>query len=541
VATGVSIADLFAAVKFPVDLASMRKAETQIQRFQRVTQRRLDNLRPPRMEIAKFGDAADRVMGKVAAFGLRWGKVGALAAGTGAALAAKDALDFDAALTDLAVSSGGAIGNIEAFRKKTLGVSTATGLAKEDVLGIAKSYVTLTGDSKTAADQLGSFARVAFGQKATAEDVAASAAAMAQQFGIAGDQFERGFSILSAQGKAGKVELRDIASLTASLGAAFKPFGKSQGVGGLATLGASFQVAARNFGDASEAATGLESLMASVQKHAENLRKKGGVKVFEEDGKTLKPLLQIVDEISSKNFSGEQLFKLLGRQEAVATFRALRDNRSEVDALTRSLENANDVQEDFNRRSASSSARTARAWNGFKNSISAAFTPERMEKIAAGAEFFFEHLLALAKVIKLAFEAVAGAIMDVGHAAAWVGKQVGGFISAPDQAPVLKELFKSKSDRDVAAAARGGDLTARAEVGRRGQERAQGALARAQPFTDATVTWAKVAAEKQAGGGGVTNNFTINATQMDPKQLAGEIDRRVGRTWDDKMREAAGP
>lgn len=394
-ATGIKIADLFAAVSIPVDLASMRKAETQIQKFQRETQRHLDNLSPPTMKIASFSGAAKgaakAVGGAVLGSALKYGKLGLLGFGAAAGAALKDAISFDEAITDLHVSSGRSIGDLGEFRKKILAMSTAMGVSKEQVLEGAQTYVTLTGDAKTAMASLETFSKVAKGQKTDMQDVATVAATMGDQFGLTADQFEKAFSILSAGAKAGSIEFSDMAGLMASLGANFAQFGGSKGTEGIATLGAAFQIAKKNFGSASEAATGLEALMGSLQQNAKKLKKEGKIDVFEADGKTLKPMMEIVDAISSKNFNGSQLFELLGRKEAVKTLDALTKNRDRLNEIKQASMNANDVQVDYYTRAESSSERLSKAWNTFKNRIAEALTPERVEKFVS----FMEKLLVM--------------------------------------------------------------------------------------------------------------------------------------------------
>ena len=446
-AGGIKIADLFAAVSIPVDLASMRKAETQIQKFQRETQRHLDNLAPPTMKIASFGDAAKNaarnVGGAVLGSALRFGKLGLLGVGAAAGAAMKDAINFDEAITDLHVSSGRSIGDLGEFRKKILAMSTAMGVAKEEVLSGAQTYVTLTGDSKTAMESLETFSKVAKGQKTDMKDVATVAATMGDQFGLTAGQFEQAFSILASGAKAGSIEFSDMAGLMASLGANFAQFGKSKGTDGVATLGAAFQVAKKSFGSASEAATGLEAIMGSLQQNAKKLKKEGKIDVFEKDGKTLKPMMEIIDAIASKDFNGSQLFDLLGRKEAVKTFQALSKNRQALDDIKDASMRAKDVQVDFDTRAQSSSERLSKAWNTFKNRIAEALTPERVEKFVSIME---QVLVTIVKVGEFIYKWIVIPIKDAIQAVkdfASTVKDIGGTIleNMPGPAGDLFGLF----------------------------------------------------------------------------------------------------
>lgn len=430
------IFDLYGVVGLEVDQSSWTKVQQRVYKFHRDMQRRLDNIDPPTMRIQKFGDVARRAAAPLAALGSRLataGKIGFFGLAAGAVAATRDALSFDRILNELDRSSDGAVGNLGALRKQFLATSTATGVAKEDVADLVKGYITLTGDAKTATASADVFARVMKGQGASAEDVAGSAAAMSQQFGITSGEMEQMFSILSAGGKAGKIELRDMAAHTAELGAGFKKFGGAHGLDAVNELGAVFQVAARNFGnDAGQAATGVESLMGGIQQINKAKMKAAGVKGFtqyEKDGKTLKPLLEIIDEISAKNLNGTQLFSLLGRKEAVNTYEALRDNRKAVDDIARATRHAKNVAVDFAKEQASASGRVTAAWNTFKNKIAEVFTPERIEKMADAFGFVLESVIELGEgiefwVIEPIMDAI-DAITSFGERALSVGKKFG--------------------------------------------------------------------------------------------------------------------
>jgi TP901 family phage tail tape measure protein len=535
----VKLVDLFGEVSFVVDQGSMRKMEGAV----RTAQRRLDNLRAPKIQVAKFGDAASGALTKLTSAALRWGKVGAVAAAGGIAVAAKDAFHFDEALADINQSSGGAIGNLEALRQKVLDISTATGVSKEDVLSGAQSFVTLTGDAKTAAASLDVFARTAFGQKAEMSDVAEVAATMRQQFGLTADEFERGFSILSSGAKAGAVEFRDMAGLMAELGASFKVFSGSQGTGGIATLGALFQVTKQNFGSATEAATGLESLFTALQRGAKRLRKEGGIKVFEADGKTLRPILDIVDEIQKKNPSGEELIHLLGRQEAVTALRALTANRQKIDEIAQASMGARDVQTDFLRRSEFESAKAGRAWNAFKNKVAAAFTPEVMDKFVKVLQVSLDFVVRIGEGIKAWAVVLSGFAGDV---ADFFGSI---FESVPtDKKSVSEALARQEakdSGRSFADLAKEGGLVGEGarsiSAGLDKKAAAQRATAAATPSVPYAAPGSKGRAAyeaAQAAAYSQVNNITVNGVGMD--HVAGEIDKKITQSWDSKMRDAAG-
>lgn len=342
---------------------------------------------------------AGKVLGRMGRFNvggpamMATGAVGAAGAAFGVAY--KNAINFDDALTRLDISSSGAMGSMAQVREQILKVSSETGVAKEELLEGSAAFVALTGDGKAASQSLSTFARVQKATGADMKDIVGSAASLTEQLGIGAPLYEDAFSILVAGGKAGKIELNDMASLMASLGANFKQFAGSQGLGGLANLGAAFQITARNFGSASEAATGLESLMGSIIQHSGKL-KEAGVNVFEADGKTLKSLEGIVDAITSKGFNPTELIDLLGRKEAYKTLQALRDNRDEWGNIAKETRNAKDIAVDYDKYNQSASAQLKKAWNGIKIAVTSALTPER---VRAFTEFLKDAIATASKLV----------------------------------------------------------------------------------------------------------------------------------------------
>jgi len=533
-----SLVALYGSLGIVIDQSSWTKAQRHYHKFHTDMQRRLDNLSPPTMRIQKFGDAVRRAGAPLAAIASRFARLGSTLAIGGAlgggGMAVKNALSFSKILTDISVSSGGAVGNLDELRKKFIATSTATAVAKEDVAAVVKGYITLTGDAKTATAAAETFSRVMYGQAASAEDVAGSAAAMAQQFGITAQEMEQAFSILSAGGKAGKIELRDMAAFTAELGAGFKKFGDSGGLDGVTKLSAIFQVAARNFGnDAGQAATGVEALMGGIQQINKSKIKGAGIKGFsayEKDGKTLKPLLEIVDEISKKNLNGTQLFTLLGRKEAVNTFEALRDNRDVIDEIATKTRRARDVQNDFAARSASGAARAEKAWNKFKNQIASLFTEDVIEKIGFAVEALLESFVEFGKGFKY-----------------WViDPLVAGIKALIDFGKVAADTAKKFSFNLIGGSVGGGIANTVGDIGESEFEamklREGGVSAAEIPALIKTGYGGKMlkSAAKAAAAVNVTSAVTVNVPPgADASGVAKVVERTMNLFWDAKVRELA--
>ncbi len=323
-------------------------------------------------------------------------------------------LEFESALTRLKISSRGAIGGLDAYRKRVFQISQATGVAREEVLAGATGYVQLTGDAKTASESMELFAKIAKGTGSNMEDIAASAAALRQNLGIDPKDFEAGFSQLIKGGKEGSVELKDMAQLLASLAPQMARFKGGSGLGGLAELSSGLQLVRQGFGNASEAATGLESLFGAIVQHSGDLER-AGVKVFDKDAKTgvktLRNFQQIIEAISKSKLAKDPaaLQTAFGRKEALRAYEQLVKVPGAWEAAAKSSMGAKDVAEDFGTYAESTAGKLEAAWNSVKNLIAEAFTPERLQAFVEGAS----DLLRVAGALVEAFGDLAGFIAGV--------------------------------------------------------------------------------------------------------------------------------
>ncbi len=395
-------------------MASKKKAEVQLTVDDRSFKQKLADASKRWGKFGKgFGKGIGGGFGRVIGGGAKGAaKLAGIAgfAGAGALVGSEisKTMQFEESLTRLGIASRGALGSLNQFRSKVFAVSNETGLAREEVLAGASAYVTLTGDAKGAAASMELFAKIQRGTGASMDDIASSAAAMAQNLKIDPKDFERAFSILIAGGKAGSVELKDMASLMAELAPLAEQFKGGGGTGGLANLGAALQLTRQGFGSASEAATGLQALMGSITKKADRFK---GVKIFDKDPKTGKKTLrnfqQIIEDIGNSKLAKDPqaLTKALGSKEAYSAFVQLTKVKGAWTDLAHSTENATDVSRDYEAYQNSAAGRMQKLWNGVKNQIAAALTPERIEAFIQG----------ISKTIEVA-SALVGVLSDVGNA-----------------------------------------------------------------------------------------------------------------------------
>ncbi len=374
------------------------KAEIEISAHSRGLRARL---REARSKFSGFaGELKKNVFGKDLVEKGFWGKAGASMVGNmganalgaiGGMLASqgKDVLAFEDSLTRLRIATGKTPEEMAAFGKEVRKISTDVGIGAAGILEGAHAYVALTGDMDGAIRSSRTFGRVAQATNSSVAEIAQTAAAMKQQMGIGPEEMEATFSALAVQGKAGAIELKDLASQMSTIAPQWAQFAGGKGLAGVKELGASLQIVKRGFGgDAGETVTGLQSFLTAAASKSKQL-KAAGFDVFTTNAKTgkkeLKGVLDIVDGIANSKLAKNptKLIKALGRVEAYRAFIQLRDNREELDKLVDTAGDAGAIQRDLDTYSQSVAGRTKLAWQKAKNEIAEAFTPERIERFAA--------------------------------------------------------------------------------------------------------------------------------------------------------------
>lgn len=309
----------------------------------------------------------------------------------GVAAIGKNVLDVDRKLTRLGIQAGRSKATMVAFHDTLRDLSDDTGLSTENLTDAAAKFVSLTGNFDQASAGAVVFAKTAQASGASMEDVAAAAASLSNNLGIKKiEDFEKGLSILLTQGKAGAVELRELAGLLPTIAPSFTRFGKD-GAEGLAELGAALQIVRQGFGSGSEAATGLNALMTALSRNADKFE---GVEFFETgaDGvQRFRQFSQIIQDIGDSDLmkSPTKLTKAFGSSEAMRAFMELHKNYATkggfLDLWQESL-SSTAVKDDFAAYMESNAGRIDKAWQRLQNSIARELTPERIESLVAAFE-----------------------------------------------------------------------------------------------------------------------------------------------------------
>ena len=269
--------------------------------------RGVDAQQPAQVALAPLDDGVDTLAAAVGAGGL--------------AAMAGEAVTLEKGLARFQIATDNSDAQMADFRSSLADTARASGLNRQELLDGAAAYVALTGDAAGAAAGMGLFAQVSNATGSSMADIAATAAAMKDNLGIKPSEFEAAFSALAVQGKAGAVELRELATELAGVAPSFAQFKNGKGAEGLAEMGAVLQVVRKGFGSTSEAATGFRSMMVAVQRNAVKFSK-AGVRIFDKDPKTGKKSLRdfsdIVDAIAHSKLAKDPtlLTKAFGTDEA---------------------------------------------------------------------------------------------------------------------------------------------------------------------------------------------------------------------------------
>lgn len=297
-------------------------------------------------------------------------------AGIGAAYAGISAVRDQLSLTEqfgrLEIAAKGTMGTMEDIRQSIDSASMSTGIARKEILEGAKAFVRVTGDGKTAKESMKTFAKITQATGADMGDITEAAAGMNQSLGIGSEQFEKAFSALTAGGKAGKIEIKELAGLIPSLGPQMAMFSGGKGMQGLSDMGASLQFIAKGFGSANEAGTGMQSLFKAITS-GPTLKKlqSAGIDPFgidENGNKVTRNFLDIIEDIANSKIAKDP--KLLAdtfiRIESKKAFLQMMDNVDAIRELSATTQNANDVAEDYAKINENATIGANRAWNILK-------------------------------------------------------------------------------------------------------------------------------------------------------------------------------
>jgi TP901 family phage tail tape measure protein len=357
----------------------------------RADDRKLDpDLRRARRKFKKFGRETARDL--KASFSKIRGAlrtVAGLGGIIGFAQLGREVLDFETKLTRLRIAASDSGIDFNKFRDSITETSNATGQSRNDIVSAAAKFVELTGDAKTATQQMDLFARVATATGANIEDVTIAATDLSDKFKLKPGEFEAAFDVLIAQGNKGAIELKDLAAELTSIAPLFSQFGKSTGKGAVTELGAIFQAVRKGSASAKDAGTNMQNLLGGMSRQA----RKNKVSLFTTDettGKkrkrTLTEMLEAFDKLAKSGRKGKSVDELFPDKQMRLAFLSWQANKKLVGELSDTQKMAGTTARQLAEFQASAAGRIATGWQRVKNQLTALFTPERIDKFATALE-----------------------------------------------------------------------------------------------------------------------------------------------------------
>lgn len=346
---------------------------------------------------------------------------------------------FNDQLTRFGIAADRTPEQLAALAKGARDVSLEVGIGKDKLLAGTQQYVALTGQADEAAAAVRVFGRVAQASGSQVDDIAGTAASLRDNLKVDPKDFEAAFSALIVQGKAGSIELKDLAAELSSVAPSFAAFDKGAGLEGMRNMGAALQVVRKGFGSSAEAATGMRALMVSINRHSAKFEK-AGIKVFNKDAatgvKTLKSFDEIVNGIADSELAKDPtlLTDAFGSDEAKRAYDQLAQNRSLwIDLIDKSRD-ATVVQRDLARYTQSDAGKVTLAWEKAKVALADAFTPERIQAFSAA-------------MIKAA-EGVAAIVDGLDRAATYLGKVPGAWRALLGGSSEEERVYKIQQARE---------------------------------------------------------------------------------------------
>jgi hypothetical protein len=174
------------------------------------------------------------------------GAAAGLGLGFGFTSVIKDVRDFDALLTDVAITGGKQGEWITKVGTQIEQISNRTGRSKADIAGYLKTIAVQTGDVDSATKSLDAMAKAAVATGAAFEDIGTVQVTMAS-IGVTADQMGQAMNVFADQAKVGSVEFKTLATrlpdVVSSMSTVFGA--KAQGMKGATAAGALYQIAGR--------------------------------------------------------------------------------------------------------------------------------------------------------------------------------------------------------------------------------------------------------------------------------------------------------
>lgn len=204
--------------------------------------------------VARGSDAATAAM-------LRFAAPAAIA--YGAQRAVREFAGVERTLTRIGINADASREQMAEVFKELQQIAQATATPVDNIVSGLDSLIASGKSLDEAMALIGSVSATAQAAGANFGEMATTADAVSNSFGIAGEEMQNAFDILAKGGKAGKFELRDMAAELPSLAPAFAALGY-EGEDGLKRLTAALQTVRMETGTSGEAATSFMDVLTKM-------------------------------------------------------------------------------------------------------------------------------------------------------------------------------------------------------------------------------------------------------------------------------------
>jgi len=309
------MADLRAQAEINLKGNLSRKAADNARALERLSTRGRNAMRTLSDSTTRLGQTLGRLGGRTAA----------LVGGIGLGAMAKRTMDMDVRLARLSVQAQSSTEDIAELYGQVQKVAALEGIRVDpkEVLGAIEAIVERTGDLDFARNNIENLATAIQATGANGEAIGGIVAEFQKMGLLDPSQVEEAFDILNAQGKEGAFTLANLAALGPRVVAAYTASGRG-GIQALREMGATLQMIRRATGSSEMAATAFEALMRTLQ-DADKIKmlQAGGIRLFEDDGTTLRPINELMAEIVQLTQGKASVLSAVFDAEAIRAFNSM--------------------------------------------------------------------------------------------------------------------------------------------------------------------------------------------------------------------------
>jgi TP901 family phage tail tape measure protein len=302
-------------------------------------------------------------------------------------------------MTRIGITAGATAAQVDAATARMRGLAQETAMPFEQTTAALATLVALGNTLEHAMALLPAILMTAQASGAASEDIAVTASKVGDAFEISADKMQNAFDIMVTGGKLGQFELRDMAKEIPSLAAAMAKIGY-RGTDGLAKLVAMLQVAMKQAGSTTEAATNIDNVLQKLESEPVVTKfKKFGIDLHKEMDKARKEhkdlidvYLDLVDRVTKGDLSKlSRLFTDLQMNKGITALMMMRDELNRMFADLHDVDGS--TMRDFNTvlgDGQSSIDRFKNAWERLQSTLGrtgeAAGALKMLEDVAGGLD-----------------------------------------------------------------------------------------------------------------------------------------------------------